>query len=513
MLNDQYDQLSQDFDKSRNYRGNLSLDWDIDERHRVGFQSRYTDHLSDDLTVNQTDITLAATPEDVYRIRTENKKDSYWKFASINPYYTFEIDTAGQKLEADFNYIEFWNDGENILTPVALNSGEALEKQKYNQPGKTKIIVGKLDYTYPISKAFKMQVGAKYSLADLDNNFQSFYDENKGWNENLNESNHYLFDETTKAAYAKLSFDQSKWSGTVGLRYEDSDSNGESIGIDTTLNRRIKKLFPSLSLSREIVGGLRGTVSYSYRIERPQYSSLNPFRYQLDSYTSERGNPSLRPELTHSSKFSLSYDNQPFFNLEYKVSNDAMVDVIEQDDETGVAFKTTVNLESKKGLNMSLFFPLSFIPKISGYAGVIANRTMYDSKYLNEVFDRSKWDYTGVINVSYTLPWDINTEVSGFYTSGGLEGLIDGQWMYGIDFGFSKRFLNEKAKISIGVDNIFSRFFHGEVNFSNINMDILNTWEAPVVNMQFSYKFGNQHYKKSNKHKSSARDELNRVGK
>ncbi len=41
---DNYNQVSDMPYKSKNYRGNLSVDWDINEKHRVGFQSRYIDH-------------------------------------------------------------------------------------------------------------------------------------------------------------------------------------------------------------------------------------------------------------------------------------------------------------------------------------------------------------------------------------------------------------------------------------------------------------------------------------
>ncbi len=392
VLADNYYQVSDNSYKSKNYRGGLSLDWDINKRHRIGFQSRYIDHKSDDILDNITNINFSDAAESDMKVRTDNSEDGYWKFGTINPYYTFQIDTLGQKIELDLNYIQYNSNSENILTPTDEIADTMMVRLKYNQPGKTKIIVGKLDYTYPFSKYLKLRVGAKYSLADLDNNFQSKYEEAGNWVPNLTQSNHYLFDETIIAGYAKVSFTKSKWSGTLGLRYEDSNSRGNSVGVDTTLSRRIKQFFPSASLSRDIFKGLNGTVAYSYRLDRPKYSSLNPFRYSLDAYTSQRGNPELRPEFTHSMKFNLAFNKQAFFNIEYKISNDAIIEVVEQDDDTGEGFKSTVNIESKKNFNMSLYFPLDFIPKISGYGGIIANRIHYKSPYLDQTFDKSKWD-------------------------------------------------------------------------------------------------------------------------
>jgi len=512
VINDRFFQDSKSAYEHKTYRANLSLDWDITDKHRIGFQSRYVNSNSDNSTVNITDIFFKSNDFTDLKIKTVNTEDAYWKLGSINPYYTFEIDTFGQKLDLDLNYIQFKSDGENVLVPTELNTNTSLTKLRYDKPGTTKIFVGKLDYTYPFSNILKFQIGGKYSLADLDNNLKSNYFHNDQWQVDDIQSNHFLFDETIKAAYTKLVFNDSKWSGTLGLRYEDSYSEGQSIGVDTTLNREIKKFFPSASIGREIIKGLSGTFSYSYRLDRPRYSTLNPFKYSLDSYTSQRGNPELNPEFTHSMKFSLAFQKQPFFNVEYKISKDPMVEVVEQNDDSGEAFKSTVNLEKKNNFNISLFFPLSFIPKVSGYGGIIANHVKYDSPYLNQVFDEAKWDYTSFFQMNFNLPYEINTEVSGWYTTGGLQGLIDSEWMYGVSFGLSKKFLNKKAKISIGVDNIFNRFYFGNVKYSNIDLKLTSKWDAPVANIQFSYKFGNQHIK-SKKHTSGASEELRRAGK
>ena len=83
----------------------------------------------------------------------------------------------------------------------------------------------------------------------------------------------------------KVTFDKGKWSGTFGLRYEDSESEGYSVTLDSTLTRNISRFFPSASLSRDITKVIGATVAYSYRIDRPRYSNLNPFVYYLDPFT------------------------------------------------------------------------------------------------------------------------------------------------------------------------------------------------------------------------------------
>lgn len=511
---DVYDQVSIDPYANKSFDTNLGLDWDISNRHRVGFTGRYQDWASKNLIVNTTDINFIDDANDDLLLVTENQKDETWKLATFNPYYRFEIDTAGHQIDFDVNLVRIKNGGGNTLSSEEMNFGLYFPGQQYLQPGESKIITTQLDYTYPFSNDLKLQFGVKYSDANLDNNLMASEANEFGeWIDNPQQSNHYIFDETIKAAYTKLSFNKEKWSGTVGLRYEDSQSQGYSVTLDSTLNRDIAQLFPSASLSRAITKDIGTTLSYSYRIERPSYSSLNPFVYFLDPFTFEKGNPALLPAFTHNMKLSLTYEKQPFFNVEYKITEDAMMEMTAQDDATGETSLSAVNLESFKNLNISLFFPLDFIPKISGYGGVIANYGKYDSEYLNDNFLRSKWDFTGFLQASFKLPGEINSEVTGWYNSGGQEGIISADWIYGVDIGFSRKFLDDKLKISAGVENLMARYLRAEIRYANMDIDLYNRWDGPVINMQLVYKFGNQHFKQKQGRRSSAAEELNRAAK
>ena len=109
------------------------------------------------------------------------------------------------------------------------------------------------------------------------------------------------------------------------------------------------------------------------------------------------------------------------------------------------------------------------------------------------------------------MPGKINTEISGWYNSGSQDGIINAQWIYGVDVGFSKKFLNDKLRVSAGVQNLLARYLHGDIVYANMDVDIYSRWDGPVFNAQVSYKFGNQHMKSAKRHRGSASDELNRA--
>lgn len=511
---DIYDQVSINPYANQSYDGSLSADWDITSKHRLGFAGTYRDWSSDNVIRNTTDILFADPEMQDLRLLTTNQKDEGYTMATFNPYYRFDIDTSGQRLELDMNWVRIENEGGNTLSSIEVNQGAFFPGQRYLQPGTTDIFTSKLDYTHPFSDQVSLQIGGKYSDARLDNNLMASQEGEPGqWENNPLQSNHFIFDETIYAGYSKLNFNLGKWSGNLGLRYEDSYSEGYSVTLDSTLTRDITQFFPSASLSRELTKVLGASIAYSYRIDRPDYESLNPFVFFLDPFTFERGNPSLTPAFTHSMKFNLTYEKQPFFNVEFKDTKDAMVQVTEQNDETGAANLTVVNLENFRNFNTGLFFPLSFIKGLSGYGGFMANYVEYNSEYLDDSFIRSKWDYSAFLQAEVMLPGEINSTVTGWYNSGPQEGIINVSWLYGVDVGFSKEILKGKGKVSFGIQNLLNRFMYGEIRYANMYTDLFSRWDGPQYNLQFSYKFGNQHYKSREARRSSAAEELDRVNK
>ncbi len=507
-----FTQVSDDPGFGESWRGNLSLDYHITDRHSVGIQTRYINWSGNNAITTNTEVDYNTPLKQNLSLLTDNSSDEIWRLRSVNPYYTYNIDTSGQKIEFDVNYSTIVNDGESILTTTEVDENYILPRQKYDQPGSTNIYASKLDYTLPLNNDLTISAGAKYSSAALDNDLKAL---NEGAEGNFRldtfNSNHFLFDEVIFAAYSKINFQLDKWSGTAGLRYEDSHSEGYSITIDERITRDIKKLFPSFSLSREISGPLAASVAYSYRINRPRYSNLNPFVYYLDAFTFLQGNPMLRPAFAHSFKFNLMFEKQPFFNIEYKDVTDVMTDLTQQNDATGETNLSTFNLESFKNLNISLYFPLDFIPRASGVGGVIANNNIYDSEYLNAVLYRQQWDFTGFIQTEWTLPYKIMGELSAWYNSGGIEGIIDAEYLYGVDVGVAKKFLDDKLRVNVGIENILAKYMTANINYENMDLSIYNQWDGPVYNLELSYKFGNQHMKSVQKKKSSASDVLNRA--
>lgn len=501
-----YRQINKNPSYPQSTRGNLSVEYSKNN-HTLGVATTGVYNTSDKIKRNETKITSTASETSLI---TTNTSDRQWKYFTVNPNYKYEMDTSGHKIELDVHMVQFNVDHKNDIENKFVS--DASDRLRYLQPGGTRVYTTKLDYTYPIADELTLKAGALYSNAALDNSNNLFnWIENK-YVKNNDLSSQYLFDEAIASAYLKSEYKIGSVSGTLGLRYEDSFSRGYSVTIDSTLDRSIRKFFPSASISHPIAGVIGAAWSYSYRIDRPRFNTLNPFVQYLDPYTADRGNPNLRPELTHSFKWSLTYEQQPFFNISYRHINDPILEVTQQNDETGEAQRTSINLGKNTKFSTSLFLPLNMLTggNVSGYTGVIVNHDRFNSIYLDQKFAPSVWSATTFIQANVNLPWDVNGEVSGYYVSGGQQGIIKYDWLYGVSAGISRKFLDKKLKVSLRMDDMFYRPWSGNIRFSNMKVDIRNDWYAPYTSLKLEYSFGNRHIK-DKKNKKSASEVLERI--
>ncbi|WP_020534417.1 outer membrane beta-barrel protein [Lewinella cohaerens] len=486
---------------------NMGADYDINANHRVGI-SLNSYRSDNDRTSENTTTILSNEGNELDKFTTRNMQDRFWRSYTTDAFYRWQIDTTGQELNFDINMADYRRE----VTDMLMTTGENFDDRQNQTPANTRIYATQVDYKLPINDQMRFEAGAKLSATRLDNELLATVRLNDEWVNDPLLSNKFNYEEDIYAAYVNLSYTKGEYDANFGLRYEDSQASGYSATLDSTINLNIAKLFPSLSLTTPFIGPLGTSISYSYRIERPGYFDLNPFVSYLDPLTFSKGNPFLVPELTHTGQFSLTYEKQPFFNLSYDYTKDVLTEVIEQNDETGEAFQTDINLDKYIRYGGSLFFPLDFIAKpISGYGGIMVFYHDYQAEYLNADYLQNQWTTNAFLQVNVSLPQDWKLEVTGWMQGAGLDGIIRHETFYGLDAGIQKKFFDNKLRIQLSVDGIVQKFFEGRVDYANLDFDLTSSWEAPVFNARVTYNFGNQSLKSRERRESSSDTERNRV--
>ena len=502
---DVYDQFSRSPFDPNTLRINAGLDYYINKKHSAGISVQRVGSSSKRVTDNVTNITSNGILD---VLETDNRFERDWTLYVIDPYYEYDDDK--NKITLDFTYVDYNSMNENNLFQVGQSMID-YDNQRYFQDADYNIYTYQVDYKRILNDNISVHAGLKLSSVDSDSDLQSLVQTTTGdFINNPNQTNRFLIDEDIMAAYAKVNVKLDKWSFSGGLRWEQSETTGTSQNLNTSLDRTIAKFFPSLSISRNITDEIAANVAYSYRIQRPSYETLNPFVYYYDPFTFEQGNPTLRPALTNSFRFNLTYENQPFFGVSYSRTDDTLFELISQNDATSETSRSVINLAKNENWSFNLFAPLSFIKGLEGYTGVIVNYNRFMSENLNPVLDNKKWNMTWFTSAEYKLPWGIQSEVSGYYTSGGFEGQIEFDWIAGLDIAFSKKFMNDQLKVSVELEEILDRKFNGAINYDNVNANIISDFPRRNIFLQLSYSFGNKYNKKKSR-KNSAGDEVNRI--
>ena len=424
--NETYDQATIEPYNPSNLSISGNFDFYINTKNIIGVGGRYNTRTSNRIASSKT-VVSDLTSSNV--LLSENNFDIDRFDFNFNPYYEYKSDS--DKLLVDFNYINFKNDNKNTLSDVP-GSNIPFINRKYNQEGKYTISTYRLDYTKTFSDELSLSLGTRYADVSIDNDLQSFSENTSSvFKFNENESSQFLIDETILALYSKANATFGKWSFSGGVRYEDSNTDGNSIFmkngtlVSSVKKRPIKKVFPSASISREISEVLGANVSYSYRIRRPSYGSLNSFTEFLDPYSASQGNPNLTPSYINKYQFNLTYEGQPFFSIGYSDTEDAIFELVQQANVNDPAQirRMEVNVENNTNWDFRLFGPLSFIKGVDGFTGFIVINTDYESSTYS--IDLDKWSLIWFTQASYELPYEINFEVSGNYGTGALEQGVD----------------------------------------------------------------------------------------
>ncbi|XMO87969.1 outer membrane beta-barrel protein [Algibacter sp. AS12] len=487
----------------KSLRVSASIDYYLNDAHSVGISVRKTNSNSDRDSRSTNTIT---TPSTTDLLLSKNSFNRDQEVFNVNPYYEFKNDA--HKFTADFNFVDYKNDNINTISSLPESTIE-YTNQQYLQDAKYQIKTYKADYSRLFSDDFKLSFGLKNSQVNTDSDLKSFNENTNGdFDFDANASNRFFVDEHIFALYTKLNVTQGAWSFSGGLRFEDSNTQGTSSSNNETRERKISKLFPSASISRKLNDNLGANLAYSYRIRRPSYNTLNSFVTYYDPLSSEVGNENLKPSFTNRYQFNLTFDGQPFFTIGYSETKDAMFQFVSQDNDTAQIERKTINLNDSKNWNFRLFAPLSIIKGLEGYTGFIVNYNKFESNPNN--LNLQKWSLMWFTQANYELPWEINAELNGNYGTGALEGGIDAEWFADIGFSFSKKFMDEKLKVNLGINKVLNRGFVGVIDYNNLYAEVESNQSRQNVQLRLSYSFGSKFGKKKAR-KNASQEEENRI--
>jgi hypothetical protein len=430
---------------------------------------------------------------------------------AVNAYYKTKF-AKGQTLRVSADYFVYAKDSHNDYATSTLDGTAPADLLRDNSPARNSVQSLMADYAQPLYQG-TLEAGLKVTSTLTDNDVRwEQAPAGQPFAPDLGKTNHFLYRENVRAAYATFSRDVKKVSLQVGLRAEQTHSTGTSLTLNQTTERQYLNLFPSVSAQYNQSEKTQYGFSYRRKIERPRFGVVNPFVTYISPYRYAQGNPTILPAFTHSFELSYSYGSLLSAAVSYSRYRDVIIDSFQKDDATQVVTNSFRNYPSADQLDATLTLMQPLLAgkwQTATTLGLMAARVQAGGAL--GVGTASPGAYLSS-NHTLTLRPGLKAEVSAFYMSPMTYGGLALRSSFNSSLGVSKTVLKGNGTLTLSVTDLFntqrSRF---DVLAAGLNSHNVNKVESRFVKFNFSYKFGNQKVKASQRRDTGVEAEKSRM--
>lgn len=514
-----YDQDNNALFDFKNHIGIAGVDYSISNHTTVGLSVSITTNAFNP-KANNNSKAYDGNDELLYRFKTTgNHKNLFYNYAA-NAYLRHSFDSSGKELEVDIDYAAFGNhSNQNFVTSyqyVDPNQSQPDYYLKSNLKGVTQIRSLKADFVNPLKNKMQLEAGIKTSFVTSDNE-PIFYVKTIGDYElDTSRTNHFIYNENINAAYINTNKDWGKYSAQIGLRMENTNiefrQKAASQNFDTSYS--YTQLFPSVAFQYHLNNKHDLGITFSRRIERPNYEQLNPFKYFIDKTTYKEGYPRLNPAYFYSVEVSHIFKQKFLTTFTYGINKGIITQVIQPSEtEDSVTVQTDKNLSRMIFVGVSGAYPFT----ITKWWNNVTNFNVYYSKYegniANTPLNSGKPTFDINSNNTFLLPKGFSAEIGLLYQARQLYGYMDVKPNWMLNAGIQKNLFDKRATLRLNIQDIFWTGYPSATStYTGYKEDFVAERETRVANIAFTYRFGKRTVPQNRRHNSGAEEEKRRAG-
>ena len=466
----------------------IQNDWHISDKDIFGVIAnfRYNDQdqkVLDSSTIDDY-INWGTDAQELYSsmhsgTNTLNKGNFF--YANLNYSHIFdEARQAELTLNLDYsrNYSGVDNTQKNIWSKIPEVPSEKYRDYGFfeNTDRTLNLISLKSDYSTVFwENTGRIEAGFKFAASLTDNEFSRYNFENtENWilADTPEEINNFKYREYIGALYCNVAKQfGTKFNAQIGVRGEVTATQG--LWQSSTSKDGYFNIFPNATLSWMPSKKFILSANYAYRISRPKYWQLNPFKSYLNATTSIQGKADLKPALSHNINLSAMLFSRGSIYAGYsriKDYSDIQVPVL--DNETGMMLMKYDNsgIQQFAYLGASVSeLPLTKWWTLTANAG-------YNFLYFKPYEGMSSTVSNDFVNIGHSfnmyasttfyLPKNYKTGLSAFFVTPQLVGYYKVNMMWKLDWFLSKSLLEGKLNLNLYVNDICNSF--------NTNLDIID---------------------------------------
>ena len=495
------------------YNTGLGFDWSINTQNSLTGSVTYNNFGNQSIAyLNQEQVTKnnsSVVSQDVKGYRNSTNKSAIGSIDG-NLNYLKKFKKNGQELSVavvtsngspNTNYVQTQSNAGASTPYTGISS---------SNPGTDNNLNISVDYVHPISEKFLFETGVKHVEQNINSATNvSFLDQTSdAYQSSATQSYSIKYNMKIYAGYISSNFTLFNWLNVkAGARTEYTNIN---IDFPNTSVPSYYIFVPSIIVSHKFKNEQLFKIAYTRRIERPDYTELNPFTNLSDPHNITTGNPKLRPEISDNVEmgYSKSFANggNIYIGINERINTQDLKSIttfypsypIRDSIYTNVSVSTRQNIgaEYNSGGNLSVSYPITEKFKIRiNFGG--SHRYVVGNMYVGNV--NMGFRYRGNLNLSYQLPKNLIVEAFGNYNSAAknVQGLNPQSITYTI--ALRKQFWNKKASIGLTATNPFNQYIKQVTTVTTSDYTSASTRYLPYrsFGISFTYKFGKLEFKKS----------------
>lgn len=482
--------------KNKNISNRLGLDYRLTPSTTFGFVHFYSKGKYDMDISDLVKTSEKASGVALNTITSESSSAENNSRHSINLHLIHDIDTLGQQLSVDLDYLNNKNYQNQILESHSHSNGALSSKNNTTDRNSDNLSI-KADYTLPLSFA-TYNFGGKLSHSVV-NNVVNFV--NLSSSVVSTEFDDFKYIEDIQALYFSLSKEfSSKFQTKAGLRAENTLTQGVSNVSGQKNTDNYLEFFPSLYLNYIPFENHTFNLNYSRRLQRPYFWRLNPAKHYINANVYQQGNPYLKPDIYNNIELTHSFKSLLNTSLSYsKVSNSSsqILDVDVSNMLQRLLFENYLN-GNIYSLSQTLSYPiLSWWDSTTTLNYTVSNYHYTDSKY-ERLGQLKKYSPSFYLNSTHYFKLDKDgnhkAQLYWYYTSATDEAEKKISSFSLCNLSFVSMFLDRSLSVSLSINDLFdsTKNISVEANSSSTNQLYTNTHSNRSFTLSLSWRFGNK---------------------
>lgn len=421
------------------------------------------------------------------------------------------LEGGGHEFNAQFQYRDNAETEDSSIGEADLLLGTPFDSyQRALNVQKDRNILMQADYVYPFGEGSKVEVGYRGTIREIASDYR-VEERNEDGDfvpieevfEGLELSNEFIYNEDVHAAYGIYENKMDKWGYQIGLRVEQTLIDLFQREGNLQDEKNYINAFPSAFVSYNLSQTKTLQGSYSRRLSRPRFRSLNPFSSFTDPRNIRRGNTDLDPSFTDSYEIGILNNLKKasiYFGGYYRYTTGTIerISVLGEFAGQPSTITTPYNIGTEDAFGIEANFsadPVAWF-NVNGNANfyrATTNGTFEDQELFREAITANFR-----LNTRYKVG-EVDFQISGNYRA--PQNTVQGKRrsFYSMDLGANMDVFKGNGTVTLSVVDVFNtRLYRGELITPTIEEEREFQWRARQARLSFTYRI-NQKKQRSKK--------------